>query len=100
MQLAFGKMEDDTEEGRSSPLAWLGPSRPAPAPWATAAVSRTDGLWSQEKITREEGRGTVGEGRGSRENEEGAHGGCRHAVLDERQPRGTERPAHHEHFLF
>jgi hypothetical protein len=54
MQLAFGKMEDDTEEGRSSPIAWLGPSRPAPAPWATAVASRADGLWSQEKITREE----------------------------------------------
>jgi hypothetical protein len=51
----------------SSPLPWIGPGRPAPAPWATAAASRADGFGSQEKITREEGRGTAGAGRGSRE---------------------------------
>jgi hypothetical protein len=44
---------------RRSPLPWLGPGRPVPAPWATAAASRADGFGSQEKITREEGRGTA-----------------------------------------
>jgi hypothetical protein len=71
-------------------LPWLGPGRPAPAPWATAAASRADGFGSQEKIMSEEGRGTAGEGRGSREI-----GGWRETAW-ERRPRRRVGERGHE----